>query len=97
MVANKSLMQARYALALLRIAKISESDAALRLLGGLVGDRPWPGVNQELADLHLNAIEAFHRVIDVLQTGSNVAVPPWNAAFDASNRWLGVAEQGSEP
>ena len=92
MATNKSLIQARYAFALLRIAKISDSDAALRLLEGLVGDRPWPGINQELANLHHNAIEAFNRVIDVLQTGSSVAVPPWNAAFDATNRWLGMAE-----
>ena len=98
MVANKSLIQARYALALLGIAKkTSERDAALRLLGGLVGDRPLPGVNQELADLHHDAIEAFSGVIDVLQTGSSVAVPPWNAALDATNRWLGMAEQGREP
>jgi hypothetical protein len=41
-------------LALLGIAKTSvERDAALRLLGGLVGDRPLP----ELADLHHDAIE----------------------------------------
>ena len=81
MVANKSLIQARYTLALLGIAKTSERDAALRLLGGLVGDRPLPGANQELADLHHDAIEAFSGVIDVLQTGSSVAVPPWNAAL----------------
>jgi len=81
---------------LLGIAKkTSERDAALRLLGGLVGDRPLPGVNQELADLHHDAVEAC--VIDVLQTGSSVAVPPWNAALNATIRWLGMAEQGREP
>ena len=92
MVANKSLIQARYTLALLGIAKTSERDAALRLLGGLVGDGPLPGVNRELANLHHDAIEAFSGVIDVLQTGSSVAVPPWNAVLNATNRWLGVAE-----
>jgi hypothetical protein len=46
MVANKSLIQARYTLALLGIAKTSERDAALRLLGGLVGGRPLPGTNR---------------------------------------------------
>ena len=97
MVANKSLIQARYALALLGIAKTSERDAALRLLGGLVGDRPLPGVNQELADLHHDAIQAFGGVVDLLQTGSSVAVPPWNAALNATIRWLGMAEQGREP
>lgn len=97
MVANKSLIQAWNTLALLGIAKTSERDAALRLLGGLVGDRPLPGVNRELADLLHDAIEAFSGVIDVLQTGSSVAVPSWNAAWDATNRWLGMAEQGSEP
>ena len=72
MVANKSLMQARYTLALLGIAKTPERDGALRLLGGLVGDLPLPDVNQELADLHHDAIEAFSGVIDVLQTGLSV-------------------------
>ena len=91
MVMNKSLIQARYAFALLRIAKTSDRKAALHLLEGLVGDRPLPGVDQQLADLHHDAIEAFSSVIDVLQTGSNVAVP-WNAALDATNRWLGMAE-----
>jgi hypothetical protein len=81
---------------LLGIAKkTSERDASLRLLGGLVGDRPLPGVNQELADLHHDAIQAFGG--DVLQTGSSVAVPPWNAALNATIRWLGMAEQGREP
>lgn len=97
MVANKSLIQARYALALVRIAKTSERDAALSLLGGLVGDRPLPGVNRELADSHHDAIDAISGVIDVLQTGSSGAVPPWNAALNSTNRWLGLAEQGSEP
>jgi hypothetical protein len=67
------------------------------LLGGSVGDRPLRGDNQELADLHHDAIEAFSGVIDVLQTGSSVAVPPWSVALDATNRWLGMAEQGSGP
>ena len=49
MVMNKSLIQARYAFALLRIAKTSDREAALRLLEGLVGDRPLPGVDQQLA------------------------------------------------
>jgi hypothetical protein len=97
MATNKSLIQARYAFALLRIAKTSDREAALRLLEGLVGDRPLPGVKQELANLHHDAIEAFSSVIDVLQTGSSVAVPPWNAALNATNRWLGIAEQGSKP
>jgi len=87
---NKSLIQARYALALLKIAKTSDREAALRLLEGLVRDRPLPGINQELADLHHDAIEAFSSVIDVLQAGTSVAVPPWNAALDATNRWLGM-------
>ena len=97
MVANKSLIQARYALALLRIAKTSERDAALSLLGGLVGDRPLPGVNRELADVHHDAIAAFGGVIDGWHTGSSAAVPPWTAALDATNRWLRTAEQRSEP
>jgi len=95
MATNKSLIQARYAFALLRIAKTSDREAALRLLAGLVGDRPLPGVKQELANLHHDAIEAFGSVIDVLQTGSSVAVPPWNAALDATNRWLGTAGAAS--
>jgi hypothetical protein len=52
----------------------------------LVGDRPLPGVNRELADLHHDAIEAFNGVIDVLQTGSSVAVSPWNTALDPSSK-----------
>ena len=80
---------------LLEIANIVK-PVQERLLGGLVGDRPLPGVNQ-LADLHHDAIEAFSGVIDVLQTGSSVAVPPWNAALDATNRWLGMAEQVTSP
>jgi hypothetical protein len=76
--------------------KTSERAAALSLLEGLVGDRPLPGVNRELANLHHDAIEAFGGVIDVLQSGSSVVIPPWNAALDATNRWLVVAEQGRE-
>ena len=89
---NKSLIQARYAFALLKIAKTSDREAALRLLEGLVGDPPLPGVDQQLADMHHGAIEAFSSVIEVLQTGSSVAVPPWNTALEATNRWLGMAE-----
>jgi len=82
-----------------RAKLICHANAAIALAYfayfGLVGDRPLPGVNQELADLHHDAIQAFGG--DVLQTGSSVAVPPWNAALNATIRWLGMAEQGREP
>lgn len=65
------------------------------MLGGSVGDRPLRGDNQELADLHHDAIEAFSGLSTLCKPDS-VAVPPWNAALDATNRWLGMAEQGSE-
>ena len=84
---------------LLILYTVSDTAIALAYFAyfGLVGDRPLPGVNQELADLHHDAIQAFGGVVDLLQTGSSVAVPPWNAALDATIRWLGMAEQGREP
>ena len=78
-----------------RAKLICHANAAIALAYfayfGLVGDRPLPGANQELADLHHDAIEAFSGVIDVLQTGSSVAVSPWNTALDATNHRYGRA------
>ena len=85
-------MQARYALTILNIAKMSDRETARRLIENLVRDHPISDVPQGLADLHWNAIEVFKDLVTSLRDGPRNAAHPWGAAVEAANRWLAMAE-----
>src|SRR4051812_17865359 len=54
---NDSLMKARYALTVLRVAQGTEQQTAARLVRGLAHDLPDPVERPEIAEIHLRAID----------------------------------------
>jgi len=84
-----------------RAKLICHANAAIALgyfaYFGLVGGRPLPGVNQELADLHHDAIQAFGGVVDLCKPDRALLSRRGMRPLDATIRWLGVAEQEGEP
>ena len=90
MAINTSKVQANYAASILRIARDSDIDVAIRLLVGLMRDPPTSDVAEEQARLHFEAIEAYARLVAALREGRSGGPPPWAAAQSATDRWLAV-------
>src|ERR1700758_4216364 len=59
MLEADSLIKARYARTILRVARGADRQTAARLVGGLVGDLPHENEHPEVALLHITAIESF--------------------------------------
>jgi hypothetical protein len=87
MAINPSRIQANFAVTVLRIAKDSDIDVAIRLLQGLMIDLPTSDVTNEQARLHSGAIDAYKALVVVLREGKPGVTPQWAAAQDATERW----------
>ena len=59
MLEADSLIKARYARTILRVARGADRQTAARLVSGLVGDLPHENEHPEVALLHITAIESF--------------------------------------
>ena len=71
-----SLIKARYALTILRVAQGTDRQTAARLIWGLARDRPHPNERPEIARLHLAAINSFAPALnDRLISGGRVFGP----------------------
>jgi hypothetical protein len=85
--ANDSLIKARYALTVLRVAKAINQETAARLIRGLAHDFPHPNELPEIADNHLRALDSFSRL--AVSLGENIKQQhPWNTALNAATDWL---------
>ena len=62
MTDRKSFVQARYAFSILRVAKLSDREAATRLVAGLAVDFPVSNTRPEVTALHQTAIAAYERL-----------------------------------
>ena len=58
MLEADSLIKARYALTILRVAQAADRQTAVRLVAGLVRDLPHPSERPEIARIHLAAIDS---------------------------------------
>lgn len=85
-----SLIKARYALTILRVAQTSEQQTAARLVRGLAHDSPHPNERPEIADIHLRAIDTFFQLAASLGDATNSKPRPWNTALGAAENWLRV-------
>jgi hypothetical protein len=56
---NDSLIKARYALTILRVARTSDRKTAARLVRAIACDSPLQSELPEIADVHLRAIVSF--------------------------------------
>src|ERR1700732_2278169 len=92
--ADDSLIKARYASTILRVAQTSDRDAAARLVGSIAGDLPLQSELPEVADIHLRAIASFVQLATNLRDKTNPKQqPPWKTALDAGG---GLASRGRD-
>ena len=91
--ANDSLIKARYASTILRVAQTSDREAAARLVGSIAGDLPLQSELPEIADIHLRAIDSFVQLATSLRDTTNPKQQPaWKTAVDAAADWLRAVE-----
>ncbi len=84
---QKSLVKARYATAVLRIARCSEKHTAADLVEGLMTESPDSDDRPDVARAHRKAIESFGTLADNIRSQSGGRSIHWDAAFAAMDRW----------
>jgi hypothetical protein len=84
-----SLVKARYASTVLRVAQTADQHTAARLLSGLARDFPSRNERVEIAELHFRAIDSFAELATALkdETGSRPQ-DLWKRAVNAATAWL---------
>jgi hypothetical protein len=89
MLEADSLIKARYALTILRVAQAADRQTAARLVSGLVRDFPHPDERPEIARIHVAAINLFARLATALNDPTDLKRQSlWASATDAVNHWL---------
>ena len=84
-----SLIKARYASTVLRVAQTTDQKTAARLVRGLAHDFPHPNELQKIADIHLSAIEAFFQLAAELEDAIDFKQRNlWSNALAAAHDWL---------
>src|SRR5215471_18184363 len=63
---HDSLIKARYASTVLRVAQTDDQQTAARLVSGLSRDFPCPTERPEIAELHFRAINSFSELATAL-------------------------------
>jgi len=71
-----SLVKARYASTVLRVAQTADQHTAARLLSGLARDFPSRNERVEIAELHFRAIDSFVELATALRTNWLKAARP---------------------
>jgi hypothetical protein len=86
---HDSLIKARYASTVLRVAQTVDQQTAARLVSGLSRDFPCPTERREIAELHFRAINSFSELATALcnETASK-REHLWRSAMDAAAAWL---------
>ena len=84
-----SLIKARYALTILRVAQGADRQTAARLVWGLARDRPHPSECPEIARMHLAAINSFARLATSLNEPTDLNRQNlWASAIEAASDWF---------
>jgi hypothetical protein len=86
---HDSLIKARYASTVVRVAQTVDQQTAARLVSGLSRDFPCPTERPEIAELHFRAINFFSELATALynETASR-REHLWKSATDAAAAWL---------
>jgi hypothetical protein len=86
---DDSLIKARYASTVLRVAQTDDRQTAARLVSGLSHDFPCPTERPEIAELHLRAIKSFSELATALYNETApIRADLWKSAMDAAAAWL---------
>jgi hypothetical protein len=88
-LAHDSLIKARYASTVLRVAQTADQKTAARLVSGLSRDFPCPTERPDIAELHFRAINAFSELASALcSEPASKREHLWKSARDATAAWL---------
>jgi hypothetical protein len=86
---DDSLIKARYASTVLRVAQTVDQQTAARLVSGLSRDLPSPTERPEIAELHFRAINSFSELATALcNEAASKRRHLWNSAVDTAAAWL---------
>ena len=84
-----SLIKARYASTVLRVAQTVDQQTAARLVSGLSRDFPCPTERPEIAELHFRAINSFSELTTALYNeAASKREHLWKSAMDSAATWL---------
>jgi hypothetical protein len=83
-----SLIKARYALTVLRVAQTADRETAARLVHGLARDFPHPNELPDIADIHLYAVDSFSQLAAGLDEANSKLQLLWKTALSAAGDWL---------
>ena len=86
MADRDSLIKARYATLVLKNARQSEREDAIKLLQSLATDFPNPGTSENNAALQHAALRAFKVLLDAVRNSRDTGVQ-WQDATAAARRW----------
>ena len=92
MGASGSLIRARYAVSILRVAKGAPRQEAIRLVENLSKD--WLDMETDgmVADARASATDACAEFVMSLRENSPIAFTAWKRAANAADRWLEVVK-----
>jgi hypothetical protein len=82
-----SLVKAKYAAAVLKVAQTAEKRMAAMLVEGLASEFPASDDRPDIAKAHLNAIEVFGSLVDSIRGPAGGQSLLWKTAFEATERW----------
>jgi hypothetical protein len=86
---HDSLIKARYASTVLRVAQTVYQQTAARLASELSRDFPCPTERPEIAELHFRAINLFSELATALYNETaSTRLHLWKSAMDAAAAWL---------
>ena len=86
---HDSLIKARYASTVVRVAQTVDQQTAARLVSGLSRDFPCPTERPEIAELHFRAINSFSELATALYNETAERREHlWRSARDAAAAWL---------
>ena len=86
---HDSLIKAKYASTVLRVAQTVDQLTAARLVSGLSRDFPCPTERPEIAELHFRAIKSFSELATALYNElASKREHLWRSAMDAAAAWL---------
>jgi len=97
LAANDSLIKARYASTILRVARTSDHETAVRLVRAISRDLPLHSEIPEIANLHRRAIAAFDQLATSLVDATTLKQQPlWKTALDAAAEWLRAVQPSGD-
>jgi hypothetical protein len=93
-LARDSLIKARYASTILRVARSCDREMAARLIAAIARDFPLESEVPKIADIHRRAIVSFVQLADTLRDANSPdKQAPWRAAADTTAVWLCAVEK----